>query len=324
PFVHRIDPIIGEIAGLYLWWYGLSYTLGFLGIYLWFRRVRNRLDLSVAEVLDISICFSAGVLIGGRLVEVVFYEWDYYGNHLWQIPAYWLGGMSTHGLLLGATVGTWVFCWWRGRDFLSIVDELVIPGAYVMGMGRIGNFIDGQIVGATTDVWWAVQFPDADGFRHPVVLYDGAKNFLLVPLLLLIRKTSPPRGVVFAHFLFWYAFLRIFVDLYREYRVDLFDIGTGQVINISMSLIGLSLLIWFARSNRPHTESLQTMEGSSLGSQTSAAALWTRRIILAFILFFCLTIPSDWTQDIPARCGKRHPGLTYSGLYPRIEPTEAQ
>ncbi|MFQ5930437.1 MAG: hypothetical protein ACE5MK_12125, partial [Acidobacteriota bacterium] len=62
PFVHRIDPIIGEIAGLYLWWYGLSYTLGFLGIHLWFHRVRNRLDLPVAQVLDISICFSTPAL----------------------------------------------------------------------------------------------------------------------------------------------------------------------------------------------------------------------------------------------------------------------
>ena len=74
-----------------------------------------------------------------------------------------------------------------------------------MGLGRIGNFIDGQIVGAVTDVWWAVQFPDAEGFRHPVVLYDGMKNLLLMPYLLHVRRTNPTPGAVAARFVFWYA-----------------------------------------------------------------------------------------------------------------------
>jgi len=180
--------------------------------------VRKRLGLTIDEVYNLTLYVAIGVLVGGRLLEVFFYEWPYYRQHPRQIPAMWLGGMSTHGVLLGVVVGTWLFCRLQGKSLLAIADQLVIPGSYLMGMGRIGNFIDGQIVGSVTTVWWGVQFPDAPGFRHPVVLYDGVKNFLILALLLLLRKSIPARGILAAHFVFWYGFLRIFVDLFREWN----------------------------------------------------------------------------------------------------------
>jgi len=203
PFIHRIDPVFGSVAGFYLWFYGLSYSLGFLSVFIWLKRNRHRLGFTIDAVYTLTIYLAIGVLAGGRLIEVLFYEWPYYRQHLSQIPAGWLGGMSTHGVLLGVVIGTWMFGRFHGKSLLAVADELVIPGSYLMGMGRIGNFIDGQIVGSVTNVWWAVQFPDAPGFRHPVVLYDGAKNFLILALLLLLRKTRPAQGILAAHFVFW-------------------------------------------------------------------------------------------------------------------------
>lgn len=315
PFVHRIDPIIGEVGGLYLWWYGLSYTLGFLGIYLWFRRARGRLGFSLTEVYDITLSLAVGVLLGGRIVEIVFYEWDYYQTHLLQMPAYWLGGMATHGLLLGGTLGTFLFCWRKKKSFLIVADELVIPVAWVMGVGRLGNFIDGQIAGAVTDVWWAVQFPDLEGFRHPVVLYDGLKNLALIPLLLWVRRMDLPRGMVFAHFVLWYAFLRLFVDLFREYRVESFGLGMGQIINLGMSAAGLVLMVWLFRKNRVTSITLPL---SPVPDQAPGYTLWVRRCCFLLLLAFCLMMPSDWTQDVPASYGKRHPGLSHSVFYPPV------
>ena len=299
---------------MYLWFYGLSYTLGFFEVFLWFRSQRKRLGFSPAEVYDISILLSGCVVLGGRIVEVIFYEWPYYSQHPSQIPWIWLGGMSTHGLLLGGAIGTAIFCRVHRRPFLTIADELVIPGAFLMGVGRIGNFIDGQIVGSVTSMPWGVKFPDAAGYRHPVVIYDAIKNLLLVPLLIAIRRRNPKPGIVLANFIFWYAFLRIFVDFFREYPTRLFGLATGQSLNLFMSALGLALWIWFARS-KPLTRSRSAGPPSPEGRGTK---LWPRRLAFALILAFCLTMPSDWTQDIPKRYGRRHPGLHYSRIYPPV------
>jgi phosphatidylglycerol---prolipoprotein diacylglyceryl transferase len=128
-FVHRLDPILGSIAGVHLWWYGLSYTLGFLNIWWYLRRNRQRLALSLSQVSSLTLCLFVGVLAGGRAVEVAFDEWPFYQEHPQLIPALWLGGMATHGLLLGAVVGLAVFTYvWR-KSFLELADALVIPGA---------------------------------------------------------------------------------------------------------------------------------------------------------------------------------------------------
>ena len=108
PYVHDIDPIIGTVAGVHLWWYGLSYSLGFLNAYYAIRR-RSDLGLTRSQVLDLAILLSVGVLLGGRLV-MVFHSRGFFAGHPGLIPAIWLGGMATHGLLIGGFVGVGLFC----------------------------------------------------------------------------------------------------------------------------------------------------------------------------------------------------------------------
>ncbi len=320
PFVHNIDPILGKIGGFYLWWYGLSYTFGFLGVFFWLRRNRETLVMNMNEVYNLSIFIAICVLLGGRMIEVVFYEWEYYGSHLWDIPAIWLGGMSTHGILLGAIVGIILFCRLHKRSFFEIADVLAFAGAYIMGVGRIGNFIDGQIVGSVTDVFWGVKFPDVEGFRHPVVLYDGMKNLLLIPFLLMVRRTRPPRGVIVAHFLLWYGFLRIFIDLFREYRTTFFGLPAGQEFNILMTVVGSCLLFWFYRKRMDTKDTIITSSGTPPAELKRG--IWFKRLVFASVLLLPIVIPSDWTQDVPARYGKRHSGLSYSVIYPKIDSAD--
>ncbi len=311
PFVHNIDPVFAELFGIYFWWYGASYTLGMLAGFFWLRSNRHTLALDLHEVYRLTIFIAVGVLVGGRAVEVIFYEWAYYVARPWHIPAVWLGGMSTHGILLGSTIGLVLYCRLHQRNFLEIADVLAFAAAFIMGFGRIGNFIDGQIVGSLTDMPWGVRFPDLEGFRHPVVLYDGLKNLLLIPLLLLIKRTRPPRGVLVGHFILWYGFLRFFVDFFREYRSSLYGLPPGQEFNVLMTLIGISMLIWcYRKEKRAATaaaEPVATAPGNGLGK---------KRLVFALLLILPTVIPSDWTQDVPARYGDRHPGMTHSLIYP--------
>jgi phosphatidylglycerol:prolipoprotein diacylglycerol transferase len=318
PYVHNIDPIIGSVFGMQLWWYGLSYTLGFFNAHTYVSRRRETLGFDMVSVYSLSLLLAVGVLFGGRFVEVVFYEWPFYREHFHLVPAFWLGGMATHGLLFGGLLGIFLFCRLHNKPFLNITDTLAIPAAFILGVGRIGNFIDGQIVGSVTNVWWAVKFPDAEGFRHPVVLYDAVKNLLIIPVLWYAARWKPQTGVLTGIFLFLYAFLRIFVDLFREYPTSLLGLATGQVLNIFMSLLGLVLIIIPLWSRKAHAGVNINHQANKEKNTVLAGADW-RRILFVLLLLLSLVIPSDWTQDVPARYGKRHPGLDHSVIYPVID-----
>ena len=314
PFVHNIDPIIFSVRGVHFWWYGLSFTLGFLNVHLFLRRNREGVGLSLPSVYDLTLFLAIGVLIGGRALVVINNEWAFYREHLLLIPSIWIGGFATHGLIFGGAVGVIIFCLIYRAPFRRILDLLAISAAIILGFGRIGNFIDGQIFGTLTDAPWGVKFPHVEGFRHPVVLYDGLKNFLLVPLLLWVRSRGVPPGRVAALFVILYALLRIPIDLLREYPISMWGLPTGQTLNMIMVLIGVILLgINFYRARWHKAEALppKTIDGSQAG-------LGWRRIALFVCCIIPLVIPSDATRDVPATYGDRHQGLEYSWMYPRI------
>jgi phosphatidylglycerol:prolipoprotein diacylglycerol transferase len=319
--VHRIDPVlplIGSIGGVYLWWYGLSYAAGFFQVLSFLQRRGGALGVNRKDAYTLALCVCTGVLLGGRAVQVAFDEWPLYRANPQLLPAFWLGGMATHGLLIGALAGTLAFVRCTRVPFLELADALVVPGALLLGLGRIGNFVDGQIVGRVTDVWWAVQFPDAAGFRHPVVLYDGLKNLLLVPYLLHVRRTNPTPGASAARFVFWYAALRIPIDLFRDYPTFRLALGTGQTLNIFMLLIGIGLLV---RSRLRRLGRLGGRHGATIArvpATRDEAPTAAQRVAFASLLLFCLAIPSNWTQDVPRRYAKRHPAITRTWAYPDL------
>lgn len=312
PFVHNIDPIIVSIFGVHLWWYGLSFTLGFLNAHIFIRRNRQSLGLPLSAVYDLTIFLALGILIGGRTLVVVNNEWEFYRDHLSLIPAIWVGGFASHGLIFGGAAGVILFCYFYKVRARKVLDVLAISAAIILGFGRIGNFIDGQIFGSLTDLPWGVQFPNVEGFRHPVVLYDGLKNFALVPLLIWIRNRGVPPGRVAAIFVILYAGMRIPIDLLREYPTTMWNLPNGQMLNILMLAIGVVALAVNVYRNRnakvEPTEQATIKEGS----------LRWRRPVLAAICVVPLVIPSDATRDVPAAYEKRHPGLEHSWMYPNI------
>jgi phosphatidylglycerol:prolipoprotein diacylglycerol transferase len=289
---------MAEVGQVRLWWYGLAYAIGLLAVDLWVWLRRKRLGFDGRDGAEFSLFFAVGVLLGGRIFDVALYEWFYYEDHIRQIPSLWQGGMATHGVLLGAVVGTLVFCRLRNKSFLDIADEVVIPGAALMALGRIGNHINGEVFGSVADVAWAMEFPYAEGCRHPVALYDGAKNLLLVPLLLGVREINLrrngylPQGLMLGHFVLWYGLLRLFVDYFREYDSYWLGIGRGQYFNLLMAVVGLCIVLAVRKRAGPERYAVRRKMSAK------RPTFWGKRIVFYALVALCLTIPSGWTQQV--------------------------
>jgi phosphatidylglycerol:prolipoprotein diacylglycerol transferase len=289
PFVHDFSLEIGTVFGLPTYWYGAIYTVGFLGVFGWFALRRGRLGWTMADVVELSVLMALGIMIGGRVFDILVYELDYYREHPLQALNWWVGGMASHGVMLGGVAGVLLFCRLRRKPFLVAADELTVPAAFLMGIGRIGNFIEGGVIGSVTAMPWGVIFPGVEGPRHPVALYDGAKNLLLVPVLILILRRWPAgRGVATGAFLFLYAGLRFLVDLFRDYEGGWLGIGQGQYFNLIMAAIGLAVLVWALRRRLPGVPFI-----SPEPRQVNPFLV----VVFIFLCLYPLGIPTSWTRE---------------------------
>jgi len=290
-FRHDFDLAFAHVFGLPLYWYGAVYTVGFAGIFLWLWLRRSNLGWSRRDVAELTIFVAAGILVGGRAFDIVFYELPFYRAHPLQAFNWWRGGLATHGVLIGSIAGAALFSRLRGKSFLRLADEVVVPAAFLFAVGRVGNFIEGGVVGIATDMPWGVIYPDLEGARHPVALYESAKNFLLVPVLIAVLRRYPAgHGVAMSAFVFLYALLRFLVDLLRDYESYwMLGIDTGQVFNLIMAAIGLALLVRFLRRARSHAP-----EAPAAAPDRPVGL--ARALLLAFLCLYPLGIPTSWTK----------------------------
>jgi len=286
--VYNFNLEIGRIFGVPIYWYGAVYTVGFLGVFLWFAARCKRLGWSVADALELAILMAAGILIFGRAFDILVYELDFYRQAPWTALDWWRGGMASHGVMLGGLVGLLLFCRWRRKPIIVTADELSVRAAFVMGIGRIGSFIEGGVIGSLTTMPWGVIYPNVAGPRHPVALYDGVKNFLLIPILLVVLKRFPPgRGIAIGTAIFLYAALRFGVDEFRDYEGGWLGIGQGQYFNLATAALGLVILIWAWR--RP-----AVIKPARAGPKRPVGLV--RVALFAFLCLYPLGIPTSWTR----------------------------
>jgi phosphatidylglycerol:prolipoprotein diacylglycerol transferase len=287
--IHDFSPVAFATPVGTAYWYGLVYTAGFIGVFLWFWFRRGSVGLSRRDVVTFTIVFAAGVLLGGRLFDILVYEADYYRARPLDALDWWNGGMASHGVLLGGLIATWAFARSRGLPVLVLLDEIVVPGAFLMAIGRLGNFIEGGVIGSVTSLPWGFIYEDVEGPRHPVALYDSAKNLLLVPVLIWASRVWPPgRGVTAGLFVLLYGLLRFVVDLFRDYEASWLGIGTGQVYNLAMAAAGLVMVVYLLRVPRPPVAPRTPAE---------APVGWLRVAILLFLLVYPAGIPTSWTRE---------------------------
>ncbi len=247
----QFDPVAIHLGPLGIHWYGLMYLIGFLGVlFLGKWRIRRNPDGIVSERdLDDMLFYGAlGVILGGRLGYVLFYQPDHFLQHPLEILAVWQGGMSFHGGFLGVLVAMWIFVRKTGKNWLAVMDFVAPLVPLGLGAGRLGNFINGELWGRATDVPWAVVFPQVDSLpRHPSQLYEFGLEGIALFLLLWIYSSKPrPVGAVSGLFLIGYGVSRFIVEFAREPDSFLgplaLGLSMGQWLSLPMILIGIWML----------------------------------------------------------------------------------
>ena len=257
-----IDPVAIEFGPVAVRWYGLAYMAGILLGWLYARYLVSRPALwggkspmTVSQTDDFLLWITLGIVVGGRLGFVLFYEPSFFWQHPAEIPAVWNGGMAFHGGLLGIVAAVYFFSRVKGINPLSLGDIASAATPFGLFFGRIANFINSEVVGRTTDVPWAMVFPGTDGQpRHPSQLYEGALEGVVLFIILRIAThyfhALRRPGTVFGLFLVFYGIFRSSLEFVREPHPDHpMDIGIltpGIAYSIPMILIG-AWLIWRAR-----------------------------------------------------------------------------
>ncbi len=272
PFIHNLDSVFFSIGPLQIRWYGLMYILGFTASYFLVRRQIGRWNCDhLAENFEnLNLVLILSVILGGRLGYVIFYNPAYYLQHPLEILATWTGGMSFHGACIALLFSGWLFCRKHRIDFWQAADIYAATIPIGLGLGRIGNFINGELFGRPTDLPWGVIFPDGGAIvRHPSQLYEALLEGLLLFLLLWSQKDRPwrnrpgwPHGSIFALFLIGYGIMRMIVENFREPDPQigfLFDrITMGQTLSLFMVAGGL--LFWLVRMKKAGTQKGATVE----------------------------------------------------------------
>ncbi|MFH1636884.1 MAG: prolipoprotein diacylglyceryl transferase [Candidatus Woesearchaeota archaeon] len=257
-FTSSINPILFSIGPLDIRYYGLFYVIGFIFSYFLFSYLakERKIKMKQSEVADFFVYIIIGSIAGARLFYAIIYNPMHYIHNLLDLFAVWKGGMSFHGGLVGGVLAAYIFIRKKKLDFYEIADIAVIPLVAARGLGRIGNFINGELYGRITNVWWSVKFPTAEGFRHPSQLYEAFKNLLIFNVLFFIRNIKLPKGTIFWLFVFLTGAFRFIIEFFREPDPQLgFIIGwltMGQILSILMviaSAIFLTKLIYISKTH---------------------------------------------------------------------------
>ena len=248
-----IDPIALELGPVVIRWYSLAYIAGILlgWRYIIILAAKAENGVERVHVDDFIIWATLGIILGGRLGYVVFYNPGYFAENPMLIFAMWEGGMSFHGGLIGVITVTWLFVRKRGLNFLALGDMVCAAAPIGLFFGRIANFINGELFGRASDVPWAMVFPrGGHAPRHPSQIYEaGLEGLLLFSVLavLIYRFKALDRpGMLIGTFMMGYGFSRYLVEFVREPDVHLgtlYGIATmGQLLSLPLILIGAWLI----------------------------------------------------------------------------------
>ncbi len=249
----EIDPVALQIGPIAIRWYGLTWLAAFYAIYFLIRRYQK--DLNLDQVSDLMFYSLLGAIIGGRAGYVFFYSIDQFINNPFSIFFIWQGGLSFHGGLVGVLIA----CFWLSKswkiDFFWLMDRVALFVPPGLGVVRLGNFMNSELLGRPTDLSWGIIFPsDPLGItRHPSQLYQAfGEGILLFIYMLWIAKKPKPTMNISGHFLLGYGLIRFLTEFFRtpdqHIGFTAFDVLTrGQMLCLPMIVIGIVLIYYSYR-----------------------------------------------------------------------------
>jgi len=250
-FTNNFDPVAFQIFTLEIRWYSLAYIAGILigwflskKIFISNEKIRENFD-------DYLTYLILGIIIGGRLGYVFFYNFDYYSQNLNEIIMIWQGGMSFHGGLLGVILATLLFAKKNNHNPFEYLDIVALVSPIGIFFGRIANYINSELYGIETKMPWAVKFIKVDElFRHPSQLYEAASEGLILFIILLYFRYKgflKIPGTISGIFLTFYSFFRFIVEFFRVPDEQLgylfFNLTMGQIISLIFFIIGIYLIL---------------------------------------------------------------------------------
>lgn len=262
----NINPDLFTIGPVRVRWYGVMYVLGFIASYFLIQKQKRAREIGLIGTVaqDLIFYLAIGVIVGGRLGYILFYEYNDFGAYIknpLEIIATWHGGMSFHGGLIACVIAGWLFARKKNIPFAALADCTIVTAPIGLGLGRLGNFINGELLGRASNLPWAMIFPDGGPIpRHPSQLYEVlAEGVLLFIIMWTLRKRQFKDGMMVVFFLLFYGIFRFIIEFFKEPDPQLgFLLGyftMGQLLCIAMIAAAGLLAFYLNRNKRPAMQS---------------------------------------------------------------------
>jgi len=247
-FINNFDPIAFQVFSMEIRWYSLSYIFGLIFGWIYCNQILIK-DQNIKNIFDNYVTYLIiGIIIGGRLGYVIIYNPNYFLNNISEIPMLWNGGMSFHGGVIGIIFATILFCKKNNKDFFYFLDLVAVTAPIGIFLGRVANFINSELYGRETDLFWSVKFIQIDNIsRHPSQIYEAIFEGIILFFILRIfyKKFFQKTGVISSLFIILYSLFRFFIEFTREPDQHLglifFNLSMGQILSIIFMCVGLAL-----------------------------------------------------------------------------------
>jgi len=256
-FINNFDPVAFQIMSFEIRWYSLAYIAGIIIGWLLCKKILIQKS-DINEKFDDYITYLViGMIIGGRLGYIIFYNFSYYINNFFDIFKVWEGGMSFHGGLIGIIIASILFTKKHNQDSFLYMDLVSLVAPIGIFFGRLANFINSELYGTPTDIPWAVTFIQVDNLsRHPSQLYEAILEGIILFIILMYFKNKDylkKPGLISGLFLILYSLFRFFIEFVRvpdeQLGYLIFELSMGQIISLIFFVIGI-ILFYLKNENK--------------------------------------------------------------------------